>query len=334
MSLNFELITEDRPGPRWRALFDRLWPHHRAWYLGESLKDRPTYLQCHRAIKKHMPELLPVYHELCELAGGGDLEARFLSLFCPPAYLTACSQAVWQGSPSFLVRNYDYSPAAFDAVVLRTRWLGRRVMGMSDCLGGLLDGINDAGLAVSLTFGGRRVVGDGFGVPIILRYVLETCDTVQQAMAVLKRIPCHMAYNVTALDRHGEWATVYLGPDRRAYVSRAAVATNHQERVEWATHAAATASVERERVLLNELSRGSPTREQFIAGFLRPPVYSLAFDRGFGTLYTAAYSPCDRSLELRWPGTEWVLDLEQAVDGSLGISYPEPGAAVGYAWLG
>ena len=27
----------------------------------------------------------------------------------------------------------------------------------------------DAGLAVSLTFGGRRVVGDGFGVPLILR---------------------------------------------------------------------------------------------------------------------------------------------------------------------
>jgi predicted choloylglycine hydrolase len=202
---------------------------------------------------------------------------------------------------------------------------------MSDCLAGLLDGINDAGLAVSLTFGGRRVVGDGFGVPIILRYVLETCETVEQAMAALTRIPCHMAYNVTALDRSGQLATVYLGPDRRAYVSRAAVATNHQERVEWATHAAATASVERERVLLNELSRGSPTREEFIAAFLKPPVYSLAFDRGFGTLYTAAYSPLARSLELRWPGAEWVLGLDKAVDGSLNVSYPAPGAAIGHA---
>ena len=322
MQLDFELITEELPGPRWQALFARLWPHHREWYLGEALRDRPTYLQCRRAVAKHMPELLPVYATLCELAGGGDVEARFLSLYGPPAYLTACSQAIWQGSPPVLVRNYDYSPRAFDAVMLRTRWLGRRVLGMSDCLSGLLDGINDAGLAVSLTFGGRRVVGDGFGVPIILRYLLETCETVREATAVLRRVPCHMAYNVTLLDAAGEWATIFLGPDRRAYVSHAAVATNHQERVEWATHAAATATVERERFLLNELARGRPALEEFVAAFLRPPVYSLAFDRGFGTLYTAAYSPAERSMQLRWPGAAWHLQLEDAADGTLPIDYP------------
>ena len=38
---------------------------------------------------------------------------------------------------------------------------------MSDCLWGLLDGMNDDGLGVSLTFGGRRVLGDGFGIPIV-----------------------------------------------------------------------------------------------------------------------------------------------------------------------
>jgi predicted choloylglycine hydrolase len=328
MQLDFEVMTEDRPGPRWGALFERLWPYHRAWYLGESVESRPTYLQCRRALAAHMPELLPVYRRLCELAGGGDLESRFLSLYGPPAYLTACTQAIWQGSPPVLVRNYDYSPRAFDAVLLRTRWLGRRVLGMSDCLSGLLDGINDAGLAVSLTFGGRRLVGDGFGVPIILRYVLETCETVPEAIAVLQRVPCHMAYNVTVLDAAGEWATVYLGPDRRAEVSRAAVATNHQEQVEWASHAKATASVERERYLLNELARGRPTREEFVAAFLRPPVYSLAFDRGFGTLYTAVYAVDERSLELRWPGAAWRLALEDDGDGRLPVDYPAaPGAA-------
>ena len=34
---------------------------------------------------------------------------------------------------------------------------------MLDCLWGLLDGVNDAGLALSLTFGGRPQVGAGFG---------------------------------------------------------------------------------------------------------------------------------------------------------------------------
>jgi len=322
VQIDFELITEDLPGPKWSALFTRLWPHHRGWYLSESLRDRPTFLQCRRALNHHMPEIAPLYEALCDLAGGGDLESRFLSLYGPPAYLSACSQAIWQGSPPVLVRNYDYSPRAFDGVLLRTRWLGRRVLGMSDCMLGLLDGINDAGLAVSLTFGGRRVVGDGFGVPIILRYLLETCETVKQASAVLQRVPCHMAYNVTLLDAAGEWATVYLGPDRKALVSHAAVATNHQERVEWATHAAATATLERERFLLNELARGRPSREEFIAAFLRPPVYSLAFDRGFGTLYTAVYAVGDRSLQLRWPGGEWNLPLEGETDETLGVGYP------------
>ncbi len=66
------------------------------------------------------------------------------------------------------MRNYDYSPAAFDRVILHTNWQGRRVLGTSDGLWGLVDGMNDAGLAISLTFGGRQIVGDGFGLPLIL----------------------------------------------------------------------------------------------------------------------------------------------------------------------
>ena len=76
-----------------------------------------------------------------------------------------------------LVRNYDYPASRLEGIVYLTEWSGRRVLGMSDCLWGLLDGVNDAGLAVSLTFGGRRDVGDGFGIPIVVRYLLEICDT-------------------------------------------------------------------------------------------------------------------------------------------------------------
>ncbi len=74
-----------------------------------------------------------------------------------------------------LVRNYDYHPALWDGVLLSSSWTGRRVIAMLDSLWGVLDGINEDGLAVSLAFGGRQVVGEGFGMPLILRYVLETC---------------------------------------------------------------------------------------------------------------------------------------------------------------
>jgi hypothetical protein len=45
------------------------------------------------------------------------------------------------------------------SVVLGSAFTGRRVVGVSDCLWGLIDGMNDAGLAASLAFGGRRAVG-------------------------------------------------------------------------------------------------------------------------------------------------------------------------------
>lgn len=322
MDLLFTAIDEARPGPRWQALFERLWPAYRRWYLTDGATARPTYLACRRALTRHMPELVPVYDRLCELAGGGDLEARFLSFYAPPPYLSGCSQAVWPGPEPMLVRNYDYSPRAFEAVVLRTAWSGRRVVGMSDGLWGLVDGMNDAGLAVSLTFGGRRIVGDGFGVPIILRYVLETCESAEEAGRALARIPTHMAYNVTAVDRHHRHVTCYLAPDRPAVVSNAAVATNHQERVEWHQHARATATVERERFLLARLTLHEEPEARFIGAFLKPPLYSVAFGEGFGTLYTAVYRPRLGAFDYRWPGGTWRFTLDGFAEGARRVRYP------------
>ena len=99
-----------------------------------------------------------------------------------------------------------------------TNWL-RPVIGMSDCCWGLLDGMNDAGLAVSLTFGGRKIVGDGFGIPIILRYICETCTTAKEACTVLEKIPVHTPYNVTVLDVCGSFNTVFLYPGKPATIT-------------------------------------------------------------------------------------------------------------------
>ena len=195
MELVFDAVQEAEPGPKWRALFHERWPAYRAWYLSEGIEARQTYLACVTALRRHMPELLPVYERLCALAGGSDLSARFLSLYRPPAYITGCSQAVWSSSDGddepVLIRNYDYSPHLCDGLILDTRWSGggRRVIAMADCLWGCLDGMNDAGLAVSLSFGGRRVVGDGFGIPVVLRYALEFCATAAEATVVLQRVP-------------------------------------------------------------------------------------------------------------------------------------------------
>lgn len=270
-----------------------------------------------------MPELVPLYQQACEWVGGNDLQARFLSHYRPPAYISACSQAVWPSDSPMLIRNYDYNPHAFDSLVLLTRWQGRTVLGTSDCLLGLVDGINDLGLSVSLTFGGRTATGDGFGVPLLLRYVLQTCETAVEASEALARIPTHMSYNVTVLDAKGHFRTVQLAPDKTAVITNAAVATNHQAGFQWDQQTHFTATVERERYLLQRLTLRADTEKAFKKAFLQAPLYSTAFSKGFGTLYTAAYKPKELSMQVLWPAAGWSHSLTSFKDSSIRIDVPD-----------
>lgn len=310
MSLTFRAIAEAAPGEIWASLFAESWPAYKAWYLSDGLEQRATYTVCRDALRRHMPKLAPTYDRLCDLAGGGDLAARFLSLWRPPAYISGCSQLVWHGERPLLVRNYDYDPRLIDGIILRSEWNGRPVLAMSDCLWGVLDGMNDAGLAISLTFGGRRVTGPGFGIPIILRYILEFCATSDEAMEVLRNVPTHMAYNVTAVDAKGRFATAYLSPDREPIIRPIAYATNHQGQVEWHDHARATATLEREQFLKFRIRDDTLSEQEMIALFSSPPLFTNAYDRGFGTLYTAVYDPIARTAHYIWPDQSCSLNLD------------------------
>jgi predicted choloylglycine hydrolase len=302
----FRAIEELELGPLWASVFRERWPRYRAWFLREGEAARASYATSVRMLRTHMPELVPAYERVVELAGGGDLAARMLSGYRPPPYLAACSQAAWTraGGP-ILARNYDYAPSRFEGLIWSTRMLERRVIGTSDCLWGLLDGMNDAGLAVSLTFGGRRVLGDGFGIPIVVRYLLETCATVGEARSVLLRLPYALAYNLTILDAEGRYVTAYLAPDREPIMRPFPVATNHQGIVEWPEQARATRTIEREQRLVELLEDERTDAERFVGAFLRAPVFSTAYAHGFGTLYTAVYRVAERAVEYRWPTSSW-----------------------------
>lgn len=312
----FRAVEELEIGPKWQAIFEDSWPWYRQWFLQEGEAARPSYATSVRMLRAHMPEIVPVYERLVELAGGSDLAARMLSVYRPPPYLAACSQAVWTRGHPVLVRNYDYAPCRLEGVILSSRLLGARVIGMSDCLWGLLDGMNEHGLAVSLTFGGRRVQGDGFGIPLVVRYLLETCETSAQAQAALARLPYNLAHNLSIVDRTGDVVTAYLSPDREPIFRRFPAATNHQGPVEWPEQARATRTVERERYLLELLDDEYTTEEGFVDAFLGSHLYSTAYDSGFGTLYTAAYWPLDGRMEYLWPGFAWRQSFDGFVEGS------------------
>jgi predicted choloylglycine hydrolase len=306
----FRWVREDQPDGRWRQLFEQTWPSYRAWFLREGDARRPALEVCRLRLEQHMPELVGTWERLTELAGGDAQAARMLSLYRPTPYLAGCSQAVWSRGEPLLVRNYDYHPSACEGVFLLSEWNGTKVLAASDCLWGALDGMNEHGLVVALAFGGRRVVGDGFGIPLVLRYVLETCRSCAEAVAVLQRIPSHMAYNVSVLDATGAHAVVHLSPDREAVVTSASVVTNHQQDVEWSEYAQRTHSAERERFLVDRLRNPHYDAVGFTRLFLEPPLFSSRFEQGFGTLYTAVYAPLRRSLVCLWPNAR----IEQSLD--------------------
>jgi predicted choloylglycine hydrolase len=316
MHLTFRALAEKTPGPKWQAHYEAALPAYKAWFLSEGNQARPTYARSVKALKEHMPELMPTYEALVDLAGGGDMAARLLSLYCPAPYLSACSQlAVTQKDP-YLVRNYDYSPSLCEGALLKSSWTGRPVMAMIDCLWGVLDGMNEAGLCVSLAFGGRPVKGTGFGIPLVLRYILELCETTAQALVILERIPVHMTYNVTVLDKSGTAKTAFVAPDRPTLVIDQPFATNHQGAIDWPEYAHATDTVAREAALaaqLETLNEAEPP--SVVERFLEPPLYTARDE--WGTLYTAIYRPRSGEVELRWPRKSWRGSFRRFKEGEI-----------------
>jgi predicted choloylglycine hydrolase len=306
---------EAEPGPRWRALYDATWPAYRSWYTREGLASRPSLRECRHALTRYLPELVPTWERLCRLSRDDSVAARMLSMWRLPAFAVGCSQVVLPGEQPALVRNYDYDQALFEAVIASTDYSGRRrVLGTSDMLWGLLDGMNEDGLAISLTFGGRPDVGEGFGIPIVLRYVLETCATVEQAVSALRRIPVSQSYNVALVDSAGDHATVFVAPGQPAEVSELHATTNHRlDQVEHPTHAARFNSVGR-LSRLDELRTGDPSSRQLVAAMLAPPVRNDQFEVGFGTLYTAEYQPAAGVATWHWLETSWTRGFDDSDD--------------------
>lgn len=137
-ALTFRTLKEATPGRKLKKVFTRYWPGYRKWFLteGDSVPVTGRRVGLHCIVPPHSssPVHKPAGHEVKR--------------------------------PS---SEHDYSPRLCDGLVSWSNRHGTRVMGLSDCVWGVLDGLNEHGLAVSLAFGGRKVVGHGFGVTLIRR---------------------------------------------------------------------------------------------------------------------------------------------------------------------
>jgi predicted choloylglycine hydrolase len=295
MQKRFVFAREDRPGSAWAARFQAGRAEAERWYRGERRAEPPSAAECRAAIRQHMPELLARYDQACALLGDDELGHRIVSHWRPGPLKGGCSQAVWLGPEGpALLRNYDYALSMVSDRFESTAWFGREVIAKAQRpWGGCLDGMNEDGLAGSITFVSGPF-GRGFSVLLMLRYVLETSRSVREAATALCRIPIAQPQNVTLLDRSGLYATVFLRPGRAPEVTRSTVCTNHQE-VPRPTH-----SVLRHQVLAKALDDQATDLASLTARFFEPPLLSRR--RDFTTVYTAVYRPTEGRVDYLWPG--------------------------------
>ena len=319
--LTFRAVKDDGSGSSLQSLFEARWSNYLRWYLQDSDTARPSYLACARSLKRHMPELVPAWERLSETLGGSDLVARFLSLWQPPPFVSGCTQALWTRDRPALVRNYDFPLELCDAVLLHGRFTSMTTLSMSDCLWGVLDGVNQEGLCVSLAFGGRRAEGEGFGIAIVLRYILETCRNAKDALKVLQRVPVHLPYNLAVLDRTGDWRTVFISPDREPEVRREPYSANRQDANTRPDDPRIADTVRREALLENVISNPNETLEHLSDRFLQAPIYRPVKKGDWGTVYTACYRPADASVQLRWPRASWRQSIAAFEPGERVVTY-------------
>ena len=303
MQKRFVAIREDRPGSDWLARFVAGRAEAEAWYRGTGRGALPTGAECTAQLQRHMPELLGPYERACALVGEDELAPQILSQYRPPPLPQGCTQAVWlgDGGPA-LVRNYDFPLDVVSEHFESTCWFGREVISKGQRpWGGCLDGMNADGLVASVTFGGGTAQGLGFSIILIVRYVLETCSEVSEAVAALCRIPVALSQNVTMLDKTGTHATVFLTPERAPSVSRTLVCANHQDpSVSTGLSRSAASSVAREQAALRTLESSDATLVNVIEAFLTAPIYSRSATSP--TVYGAVYRPAALTVDYFWPG--------------------------------
>jgi predicted choloylglycine hydrolase len=321
-TLTFSSLDAGEPGSAaWTELALASWPKTKKLATESSWSEEGESAAV-ALFAEHMPELVPV---LDKLAGALDQPGGrgFLTHTTLKPFFAACSQA---GVGGALVRNYDFDPDDCERLMVASRYL-RPVIGMQDLYWGLLDGMNDTGLAISLTFGGRFVQGHGFSTLMVIRYLLETCTTVAEAWEKLRTIPVTTAQNLTLVDRH-ETISVHLGPDIEATRAAGTCVTNHQREPVPEEQENFTGTQRRQAALrraVDDAHLADDPVEATVQALLRPPLYSTAYSEGLGTVYTAAYRPAEGRVTYIWPEERWEQSFDAFTTGTRSVEVGIPG---------
>jgi len=174
-------------------------------------------MECVTKIKPFYPEII---EEIRGIADGNEAEFEFLcalilSMYCYDTNVHCSCFAYHNGEKTVLGRNSDFL-VSIEKLYMNVMYEldgVYRFTGNTTAFVEMEDGVNEYGLAVGLTFVPIKEVKPGFNVGIILRYLLEKCKTVEEAVIAIKKLPIASGGTLTIADATGEIAVVEIAPD-------------------------------------------------------------------------------------------------------------------------
>ena len=162
---------------------------------------------CLNAYKTFYPEMLE------EIQGVADGQRRSFdeiytfisSMYCKTFGNFCTCFACRDGMNYFFGRNSDFIVALEDFYSSCFYQLDNSYsfLGNTTSFVQMEDGINEKGLAAGLTFIYPTVLGRGFNAGMLIRFILEKCSTVGEAMDKIKQLPIASSQTLTLADKMG-----------------------------------------------------------------------------------------------------------------------------------
>ncbi|WP_079526358.1 C45 family autoproteolytic acyltransferase/hydolase [Halobacillus hunanensis] len=193
----------------------------------------------------------------------------------------------------YMIRNYDYMPKTYEGrySFFQPTDTGYAIAGPTQRITGRMDGMNEKGLALGYNFMHRKKPGDGFICCAIGRLVLETCETVEEAVDMLQEIPHRHSFSYTVFDKSDQTFVVEASP-RGVKVRQANVCTNHFEIMTKENRNHLVDSMKRMDAMNSQREHLAGAYDAFrLMNDTDKGVFSKQYRNWAGTIHTSGYLP-------------------------------------------
>lgn len=176
-------------------------------------------MACEPVYRRYYPEILEEIWGLSEgqQCDGQILKTVLFSMYAIPPFSCCSCFAVSDGENALLGRNSDFLTELEKLnmnVIYRLSDGAYAFTGNTTAFVEMEDGVNEHGLAAGLTTVAPFVRRPGFNAGLLLRYLLEKCRSVPEAIAALNSIPIASPLTLTMADASGSIAVAECLPGR------------------------------------------------------------------------------------------------------------------------